>query len=44
MISSRPAEIEGMADRTLMVLRKGRIAAEFGRADCTQARLFEAAG
>ena len=43
MISSEPAEIEGMADRTL-VLRKGRIAAELGRADCTQARLLEAAG
>ena len=43
MISSEPAEIEGMADRVL-VLRKGRVVAELGRKDASQARLLEAAG
>lgn len=43
LISSEPAEIEAMADRTI-VLRKGRVAAELGRSRCTQAALLEAAG
>lgn len=43
LISSEPAEIEGMADRAI-VLRKGRIAAHLAAGDITQQELLQQAG
>jgi rhamnose transport system ATP-binding protein len=42
MISSELPEILGMSDRVL-VMREGRLVAEFSRADATQERIIEAA-